>query len=408
MEISKLFATKPFAKARGEVYTCRVKSHYNDDKIIFFGSNNNNNNKSVYKKEASGLILEKSGNYKILAYPPANLFKLSVDKPNQLSIVRKKHQNGDYRVLPMIDGSIITFYYYNKWIVSTNKGYDVADIIWCEYKYSDAISDALKAKGISETDFYASLDKKSSYTFILTHPSFHPVHSEPDLVFSQSINLDEKSPNYLARSCEFGLLDPQIEVKLGMDEMIKKTNSGEVLGYILRSKTHSRDLFEQVSIEGVRMKRIRKLFYIKSYAKLAEATGYDRVDIIILWAFLNDSLTEEFCKFFPRFNDEIKRITKLYEEFVKDVVGYMLTDKITSTDEHTIYVIKKVKLDVNAVIPDITDEKTATFHIKTYVRHTKLIEMLFPIFMGISTKPTPDDSIQFTKLTTKLSEIKIS
>lgn len=349
--IAQLFEKiNDFKIARGIVYKSRVKSSYDNDRVVFYS--NNVQHKSALNAEASGLILDKS-TLQVLAFPPANLLKKRI---NQIS---DKFNRGEYKIQKMYDGTMINLYYFNnKWVFSTNKAYDVGSISWCGLNYVQAFNESLQIHVSDTTKFYNDLDTNYSYSFIMIHPTYHPMQTAPNLIFVQKICTKE-GDNYLNvdHTPPENIPLPE-EVKVDdIKQLYTNAKSKSCIGYVLRDINNKRGFIDNVMIEGQLMIYLRKMLYDRAFKDMADELSYDRVKLAILWAFLQRKSTAEFVNHFPQFEPIMDQ---LYNK-LKQLVQLIMTD-----NDHPVAQSFNFKI---SLLFDKKKTKNASTLVSDYLRH---------------------------------------
>lgn len=86
----------------------------------------------------------------------------------------------DSQIMPFIDGTYLSLYYFiDKWVISSNRSFQLNDLEWMGIKYSQALEEALASEKLS----LEILDKSKSYNFVLQHPKMHPYQEVPRVYF---------------------------------------------------------------------------------------------------------------------------------------------------------------------------------------------------------------------------------
>jgi len=351
-----------YEPARKGLYQLGIKTSYDADRMIFSTLHTHKNQMSnIYAQECNGLILE-MGTWKPLMVPPRSLrFNIVTDTSNSYL-----HQ-GLYHIYKVQDGTCFNLYYYNnKWIISTAKGYEMNNIKWDENTYQELISECLsklsqvssanassspsanassspssQSQSLTWEDFTDLLDKQRCYSFGFKHPKFQRFFEKSDtpiykLWFIQSVELNPDSPQYLWASDKspFEQINSQEFYKkpvgnlkelykIAMDALNTYLSTGDVCyGFILRSVNfettgyHS-DLF----IESSLMRSIRQFWYENSIIDLCHSNKWNKETTITLNAYLDSKTYETFLLLFPQYQDKFA----LYSSTVDEIVDKMIT-----------------------------------------------------------------------------------
>jgi len=332
-----------FEKARKDLYNLGIKTSYNDNLVICSTFNNKKNDMNIYMQEANGLILERN-TWRLLVVPPKTL-RLNIDTKAANKFLHK----GLYHIYKAEDGTTFNMYYYNKWTISTSKGYDMNDVKWDDLTYQQLISDCLSNKGLTWETFTESLDKTKCYSFGFKHPKFHRFYGKDvtpiyKLWFIQYVNLDIDSDNYLwavdqypsddIPNQELAELEPPISMKTlymnASDALNNYRYNGNInYGYILRSVNFETTLNNSdLYIESSLMKTIRKFWYDNYIVDTCHKNNWKKEKAITLHGFL-DANTELFRILFPQYND----LFNYYAEKLNEISDCMvLINKNNSCD----------------------------------------------------------------------------
>jgi hypothetical protein len=401
-----------FSTARNAIYKLGVKSSYDENRMIFTALHTHKNQLSNnYLQECNGLILEK-GTWKPLMVPPKSLrFNINTDASN-----RFLHQ-GLYHIYKAEDGTCINLYYYDKWCISTARGYEMNNIKWDNISYQQLITECLDQLGMTWETFTEGLDKTRCYSFGFKHPKFHRFHGRNQTTkykmwFIQSVNLDNTSKQYLWASDKtpFDLIVGQEFYtehvnsmrelyKLSMvtlDEYIEGT-SEPCFGFILRSvnfeatKSHS-DLF----IESSLMRSIRRIWYETKVIDLCHANNWAKEDVITLNAYLDSELYETFLHLFPQYQERFSYYSKTIQLVVMQMIQLTNDNEINNiTNELTTTAVEYNKLVETIAKQMFTefshsikyelfnktdDQKRRVF--SEFITHRTNLESLLPLFIN--------------------------
>lgn len=389
-----------FDAARKALHVLGIKSSYDKTRMIFSTLHTHKNNlANIYAQECNGLILE-LGTWKPLMVPPRSL-RFNIDTEASNSYL---HQ-GLYHIYKAQDGTCFNLYYYdNKWVISTAKGYEMNNVKWNDSTYQELITECLSKLPVPLTwdEFTSKLDTKYCYSFGFKHPNFHrffegtkqPVYK---MWFIQSVNLDENSDNYLWASDKPPVDQfPQQEYyttpvgnlkelyRISMDALDNYVKKGEVCyGFILRSVTfettgHHSDLFVESSL----MRCIRKSWYENSIIDLCHSNQWNKETAITLNAYLDSDFYETFLYLFPQYQSHFDKYSSKIQEVVKAMINMESVDRKT-TDENVIKVANmllqdfknNVKFDVSSKTPE---QKKRVF--SEFINHPNNLESLMMMF----------------------------
>lgn len=155
-------------------------------KIFYKGESDNYGTKNVIRFILNSDI---NKNNKLFNYVNGTVFQIyehgGITKTKLLCIGFERHdkkiyndihhliENHTYKIYKIIDGIKINMYYsehLGKWVMSSKNAFDVGELVWRGYKYSDIIKDTLKKYNKFNVN---KLNKKCSYSFIMNHPAYN-------------------------------------------------------------------------------------------------------------------------------------------------------------------------------------------------------------------------------------------
>jgi len=225
-----------------------------DSKRIIFNSNRSRSDfTNPQSFECNGLIADFNENTKehnLLVVPPCN-FNLSKLKRNNINSLYKK---GVYNIFKSYDGTNVNLYYYkNKWIFSTTKGYEVNNLIFHNNKtYLEIITELLQKYPNFNYDL---LDKNKCYSMIFKYYDYHPFvlgkksnyEQFNQIVLLQSVNTTELNINnklIVSYNDEIGLPIQELYVfKTNNINDIFNIANNAYAEYILYLKKNRADLY---------------------------------------------------------------------------------------------------------------------------------------------------------------------
>ncbi len=291
----------------------------------------------TYISECNGLILspplgKKNKSWSIISYPPCTYRSVvSVD------VMNKYLAQGMYSVYEIMEGTIITYYYFNSaWRMSTTNGIDVSDVKWDGKSYKDAFTECLVHIGITREILEASLDKSTCYTFGFKHPHRHPFYEGGQPIYNvwfvqgrniktlklEGFKLIPEQKKVL--DCPTNIRDLFKKLASSIDDFDK--DKTVLYGYILRSNKLG-VTYKSVMLESRLLTTIRKLYYQSCFNKLSRQMEIERVRFICLYSYLQIQIRPVFIKYFPQFTEKFAEFDRITSDLVDAVV------KIISTSE---------------------------------------------------------------------------
>ena len=270
--------------------------------------------------QCNGVIIgfrQKSDRFecKLLSRPP-NCFRLRFKKPNLKQ----------YDIYKAEDGTTITLYYDNEWILSTKNGYDVRNLTWRGYTYYELFMDALNTT-VPSFDFSA-LNEDVSYTVGFCHYNHHPFRNIKKVWFIYAYD----TVNH--RVVENPGLPEQEKVECDdYNQLIYNAESAykrylrkksALFGYVLRYKQSSPKILPDLFIESSLMCNIRRVLYQQKYIRDADERRrvkalFSNMDYVILRAFLNDKLNKITYNLFPQYRSRLTELDKEVSDIAKKI-----------------------------------------------------------------------------------------
>lgn len=315
---------------RDYFYKKYIKTYNNNEdengnmRVIFTANKFKSDFSINYVKECNGLILNYNKNddikWKLLSIPPAciNMNNLSIAKINEY------YQSGKYKITKVIDGSLITLYYYNDdWRISSNSGYDITDMIFCNnFTWKQVISE------ISPNFDYSILDVNKCYSICIRYSNYHIFDercNETDtnsyITFIQAVDINTGKIYYENILNKFtNNIESIVNNENNINQIINRNKNSynsykqsidcnnylkykPNYGYILRSTTTD-EVYKNIYLESNLMKFIR----LSLYNKKIPNTIQNNLLYITLHTYLN----------FPSYNYYkfiFRQFTKFYETY---------------------------------------------------------------------------------------------
>ena len=231
--------------------------------------------------EARGLILEKD-TWKVIRYGLYRFYNLGERGVAELD-------KDSIYATEKIDGSLVMFYYYDGWHISTRKAFDADD------KFGTLIRQAMQKQKID----FAELNKEYTYVFELVSPENTIVipYSETKLYFlmcRDNQTLEEVPDNH-------DWIRPQVYSVRSLDEMIafvSKYEWDELEGVVLQDKYHQR-----IKLKNMNWVRAHKLLGSVSVRSVLEMilTGEDG----------------EFLSYFPEYKQMFDEVQSAYQKLLQ-------------------------------------------------------------------------------------------
>lgn len=223
------------------------------------------------------------------------------------------------------DGTTITLYYWNnKWIISSHRGYDISNYTRLSLggkeaskTYKECLDEVLSKYNFT----YDNLDKNKCYTLGFRHPELQPFDGDNmSAWFIQSVDLKKYNrgdSNYITTSSP--LLPNQTPLNINLDDIFKKSKNSYAnycekgiinYGYIIKNNS------KMYIIESSLLSKIRKTFYSTKFNKFPKN---NRVFHIILYFFLDAKYYNIFKKLFPQYLPLFNKIEEKINILIKQI-----------------------------------------------------------------------------------------
>jgi hypothetical protein len=291
------------------------------------------------------------------------------------------------------DGTVVGLYYYNnRWVLSTSKGYDMNEVKWEGKTYQSLFEECLQKYGMTWDDFTGQLNTSNCYSFGFSNPHMHKFSTELQIWFISSVCLNQKSNVYLWTSLTSPIqsIPPQEKVesvenleylyrtvKKALSSYIKDRNNA-CLGFILRSVNYNETGdHSDLIIESSLMQYVRKIWYDQALVTTCKNYEYDRNLYASLNAYLTESLYQNFIQVFPQYMALFERFATKIQELVDNMIEGPTGDSPLDIASRTL--LNNFR---NSLGYDITDKPIEEKRkiLSEYVIHNENIHILMPLF----------------------------
>lgn len=325
-------------KIKNDFYQVHVTVSYDREivngkrRIIFTankGMRSQKFDKIIY--ECNGLVLEApTWNPLVVPCPTP---KTSVNNV----IVNKLLNQNNYSIYKVSDGTVIYLYFWNdSWHISTARGLDVLAIKFNDKTYLELMNEVLAKYETNYQEFTNSLNKNSSYSFVLRHNSIHQFAQEEDncLIFIHKIEINNGHIEFIRTTHELPYkiqYQEEIAGEIKLQELYSNlstslsnwlnTKKDPLFGYMLISNApykvggdHSCILFKSSLVL-----QIERFLYDKKFMEY----GKDRSVAVIVNGFLGSN-NKIFTEILPQYKPEFERLTAIQEKLVSDILDNMV------------------------------------------------------------------------------------
>jgi hypothetical protein len=424
---------------RSELYKLGINANYEMDgnRMVFYNDNNNRyKNISKLQLECNGLVFNTS-TMKPLVIPPLT-YKSNLNIP----IVNMYINQDLYDIYHLNDGTNINLYYYTnheskaetnmetntesnteskaetnmdtnvdnntenksetnpenkaetnmdtnteskvdgRWVISTNKSFDITHKKWGPLTYNEIMIDILKD---NHDIFYNLLDKTKCYTFGIKHSSIHPFNDglnkiwfvcstninsgNVDHTFENNINI--KPQRKLKKSIKLvNELFPLL--KHAYDNYLN--NEQVSYGFLLVSKnTDITNEYSNILLESTLLQKIRTVFYHNKFKNLIKVNNYDRIDYIIIYNYLDYNNYNSFIRLFPQFITHFIQLNNIMEFLIKNIINY---DDLPKNHEH----FNHIEILYKSLKSKFTFTSNDYEIIKSFVLSSSFINIYYDLF----------------------------
>lgn len=285
---------------------------------------------TILSKACGGLILE-FPSWKVLARPSPVISIAS--RTRDLS--KRLHQ---YKIYQIRDGTVVTLYFYNnRWQMASMNGFDVSTLCWIgPITYANALAEIMKTSGWS----FDNLDTSLQYTIGFRHHNFHPLLTDPESAWLIQIscgeNILENGENPLTiiqgLPWQTPITIPQFTNPFGKktDNLVWMQSQNETAlsnyissrcrgteihyGYLLRHPTDDDFLLESSLLTFIR----RSVYDLPKYDR--SIASDNRMDYVILKAYLSYTHRYDFRAVFPQFDSRAKSLDNLFDKLHRCVM----------------------------------------------------------------------------------------
>jgi hypothetical protein len=322
-------------------------------RMIFYGSKNQRMiNSQTLQLECNGLVID-TKTWKPVVISPL-LFRSNV----QTNVVNVHLVNDLYDMMPVSDGTVVSFYYWeplNQWRIATSRGYDMTECKWGSKTYLELWGEICDSYGYKSTsEFFETLDKTRSYTFGFKHEDIHPfcedIHMKTDTRkawFIQSASLTDfedvvyEYESMIPNQVLFEAPDNTRPIYKSLNKALLEFLDHDKInfGYILRSRNPSKTGgHSHIMYESSLMQQIRQLYYHSDFYRDANALGYDRETYTVVYSYLDPNRNSMFIRLFPQHATAFENLTDITADIIKDIINYA-KNPIAYTEDNSI--IKK-------------------------------------------------------------------
>lgn len=272
-----------------EPYSLRIKEK---DGLIMFNYTQGVSRPCDIINEARGLILEKDS-WKVIRYGFYRFYNLHEEGATQLD-------SDSIEVQEKIDGSLVMFYWYNGWHMSTRSTFDArdAELSGGSGTFENVIDTAMENSGVKFSQF----SKTCTYVFELVSPETQVIipYSETRLYYlmtRNNYNLEESWSN-----CDNWPTFKTYKLKT-LEEIEKFVNSFEgkdFEGVVVKDKFNNR-----VKIKNLNWLKLHKMF------------NNGRLDRESILEMIMSGEDGEFLSYWPEKTEEFKGVRIWYENLLE-------------------------------------------------------------------------------------------
>lgn len=336
-----------------DVYFNYEKNKNNVITRIILRIRKNNNIHPLLYYYSNGCVID-TIKWKAVSVPPIAFNKRQVPE-----LIEKYYKQGLYDVIKVIDGTVITFYYWdNHWNISSSNSYDISSFYWMgDMNYSEIIydlftrlyPDAAENCGIqlidnSSLDF-SKLQKNKSYTIGFRHHNYHPLKADPEYMWNiQNVHLSSGKiefndgiqglPNQQIINAVNSLDQLNHINKSAISDALRTENPVFTYGFILRSKNPSiTKEFSNILMSSVLLKKIKKNIYEYPSNSLKHyITNVNRFEYITMKNYFNKTERNDIMQLYPQTFERFTVYTKCVNDTILCTLAIM-KNKQTNSNE---------------------------------------------------------------------------
>lgn len=336
-----------------DVYFNYERDRNNNITRVILRLRKNNNIHPLLYYYCNGCVID-TLKWKAVSVPPMAFNKRQVPE-----LIESYYKQGLYDVLKVIDGTVVTFYYWNNyWNISSSNSYDVSSFYWIgDMTYAEIIydlftrlyPDTIETNGIQLIDNnrldFCKLQKNKSYTIGFRHHNFHPIKSDPECMWNiQNVHLSsgriefndgiQGLPNQQIITAVNSLDQLNHINKSAMADALRQENPVFNYGFILRSKNQSiTKEFSNILLSSTLLKKIKKNIYEYPANTLKQfITHTNRFEYITMKNFFNKSERNEMIQLCPQMFERFPLYSKCINDTVLCTLAIM-KNKQTNTSE---------------------------------------------------------------------------
>lgn len=337
-----------------DIYFNYEKNKNNIITRIILRIRRNNNVHPLLYYYCNGCVID-TLKWKVVSVPP-----MAFNKRKVPDLIESYYKQGLYDVLKVIDGTVVTFYYWsNHWNIASNNSYDISSFYWIgNMNYAEIIydlfnrlyPDVIDTHGIqllnNTTLDFTKLNKNKSYTIGFRHHTFHPLKIDSEYMWNiQNVQLSSNKiefndgiqglPNQQIITAVNSLDQLNYINKSAMSDATRPENPVFNYGFILRSKNPAiTKEFSNILMSSTLLKKIKKNIYEYPNNSLKQfITHNNRFEYITMKNFFNKSERNEMIQLYPQLLERFP----LYSKCINDTVTCTLKiikNKQTNINEH--------------------------------------------------------------------------
>jgi hypothetical protein len=361
-------------------------------RMIFYGSKTQRMVDShALQLECNGLVLDIK-TWKPVVIPPL-LFRSNV----QTNVVNLHLAMGRYDMLPVSDGTVITFYYWeplSQWQIATSRGCDMTESKWGKKTYLELWGEICTLYGYKSTnEFFETLDKTRSHTIGFKHEDMHPFCEDTHIKtntrkawFIQSASLTDfedvtyEYESMIPNQVLFEPPDNTRPIYASLNKALQQFLDHGVInfGYILRSRDPATTGgHTHIVYESSLMQQIRQLYYHSDFYRDAVALDYDRETYTVVYSYLDPNRNSMFSRLFPQHSDAFDRLTDITADIIEGIIEYAKNPIAGSS------IKKKIMTIYHAMSQDFTinpNDKHIVKIIMSYLLDPRWVNLYYDIY----------------------------
>lgn len=272
-----------------EPYSLRIKEK---DNLVMFNYTQGTSRPCDIVNEARGLILEKDS-WKVVRYGFYRFYNLHEEGAAELDW-------DNIQVQEKVDGSLVMFYWYNGWHMSTRSTFDAreAELPSGKGTFEDVIKVAMENSDVKFSQF----EKYFTYVFELVSPETQVIipYDKTKLYYLMTRNNNSLVDYYYRKSVDWPTFKTyNLKTMKEIEEFVNSFNGKDFEGVVVKDKFNNR-----VKVKNLNWLKLHKMF------------NNGRLDRENILEMLMSGEDREFLSYWPEKKEEFKSVRVWHDNLV--------------------------------------------------------------------------------------------